>query len=296
MSGGAPAPGGPSAVGAVPVAPVPSENDTTLEDKKDLQRLLGGVEKIEKKTAKLTSVDQIFRLVNRPGAKFFALNPFEVLNVPWQTPQDEVKKAYKKLSILVHPDRNKNSAEATKAFEIVNNAFKRLDDAKKRVACVELGEAAEKEVLKAKKQERIKARKEGVDDETTLPLDDSDTFNERVNVELCKLFVELEKRREELKTLDMSNAKRELDEKEELRLKRVQAQQEKESWEKGRNDRVDGWRDFNKSAGIAKGSKCPSSSDKLPKKMNILGEEPKKKKRKLAGSFRPPRLKQETKP
>lgn len=66
-------------------------------DAAGLKSLMSDVKKIEKKTVKLTPAEQIHRLVSRPGAKYFALNPFEVLNIPWRSTPDEVKKAYKKV-------------------------------------------------------------------------------------------------------------------------------------------------------------------------------------------------------
>lgn len=50
----------------------------------------------------LTSKQQIDRLL-RAGSTYFNLNPFEVLQLEHATPIDEIKKKYKRLSILVHP-------------------------------------------------------------------------------------------------------------------------------------------------------------------------------------------------
>lgn len=53
----------------------------------------------------MTPKQQIDRLL-RPGSTYFNLNPFEVLQVDPESGLDEIKKKYRRLSILVHPDKN----------------------------------------------------------------------------------------------------------------------------------------------------------------------------------------------
>ena len=36
----------------------------------------------------------------------FKLNPYEHLNLPFEATEDDIKKQYRKLSLLVHPDKN----------------------------------------------------------------------------------------------------------------------------------------------------------------------------------------------
>ena len=59
----------------------------------------------EKKDSTLTPSQQIDRLL-RPGATYRNLNPFEVLMIEPSAPMEEVRKKYRRLSILVHPDKN----------------------------------------------------------------------------------------------------------------------------------------------------------------------------------------------
>jgi len=50
------------------------------------------------------SPDQIMkRLLDKKGAVYFNLNPWEVLQVPLDAEVDEIKKTYRRLSLLVHP-------------------------------------------------------------------------------------------------------------------------------------------------------------------------------------------------
>lgn len=63
------------------------------------------MKEIEKRDSVLTPKQQLDRLL-RPGSTYFNLNPFEVLQVEPEATIDEIKKKYRRLSILVHPDKN----------------------------------------------------------------------------------------------------------------------------------------------------------------------------------------------
>merc|ERR1711953_792616 len=64
----------------------------------------------EKADSVLTPKQQIDRLL-RPGSTYRNLNPYEVLQIDPELPFDEVKKKYRRLSILVHPDKNPDNRE-----------------------------------------------------------------------------------------------------------------------------------------------------------------------------------------
>lgn len=90
----------------------------------------------------MTSKQQIDRLL-RPGSTYLNLNPFEVLQIDPELPIDEVKKKYRRLSILVHPDKNQDDADrAQQAFEAVNKAWKILENEVTRKKCMEVIEEA----------------------------------------------------------------------------------------------------------------------------------------------------------
>lgn len=56
---------------------------------------------------------------------------YEVLNVPRNATEDEVRKAYRKLAFQFHPDRNQN-ADAEQKFKEINEAYEVLSDAARR--------------------------------------------------------------------------------------------------------------------------------------------------------------------
>lgn len=56
---------------------------------------------------------------------------------------DQIKKKYRALSILVHPDKNQNNKErAQEAFDIVNRSYKILENDLTRKRCLEVYEEA----------------------------------------------------------------------------------------------------------------------------------------------------------
>ena len=57
---------------------------------------------------------------------------YEVLGVSKTATQDEIKKAYRKLALKYHPDRNKGNAEAEEKFKEVGEAYGVLSDETKR--------------------------------------------------------------------------------------------------------------------------------------------------------------------
>lgn len=57
---------------------------------------------------------------------------YEILGVPRNATQEEIKKAYRKLVRQYHPDLNKNDPEAEKKFKEINEAYEVLSDPEKR--------------------------------------------------------------------------------------------------------------------------------------------------------------------
>lgn len=64
---------------------------------------------------------------------------YEVLGVSKTASQDELKKAYRKLALKYHPDRNKGNAEAEQKFKEISEAYGVLSDESKRAQYDQLG-------------------------------------------------------------------------------------------------------------------------------------------------------------
>ena len=58
---------------------------------------------------------------------------YQILNVNKSTDQPDIKKAFRKLALKYHPDRNpQNQVEAERKFKEINEAYEVLGDERKR--------------------------------------------------------------------------------------------------------------------------------------------------------------------
>eukprot|EP00069_Balaena_mysticetus_P013289 bmy_08005T0 len=176
------------------------------------------VKQIEKRDSVLTSKNQIERLT-RPGSSYFNLNPFEVLQIDPEVTDEEIKKRFRQLSILVHPDKNQDDADrAQKAFEAVDKAYKLLLDQEQKKRALDV----------------IQAGKEYVEH----------TFKQAVYKQTMKLFAELEIKRKEREAKEMHERKRQREEEIEAQEKAKREREWQKNFEESRDGRVDSWRNF----------------------------------------------------
>ncbi|KAG1759195.1 hypothetical protein EDD22DRAFT_806799 [Suillus occidentalis] len=65
---------------------------------------------------------------------------YKLLGISRDASEDEIKKAYKKMALKWHPDRNGGSEEASKKFKEISEAFEVLSDKNKRTIYDQVGE------------------------------------------------------------------------------------------------------------------------------------------------------------
>ena len=66
---------------------------------------------------------------------------YEILDVARNASDDEIKKAYRKLAMKYHPDRNQDNPSAEEKFKEVKEAYEMLSDSQKRAAYDQYGHA-----------------------------------------------------------------------------------------------------------------------------------------------------------
>ncbi|XP_018621402.1 dnaJ homolog subfamily C member 8 [Scleropages formosus] len=200
------------------------------------------VKQIEKRDSVLTSKQQIDRLL-RPGSSYFNLNPFEVLQIDPDVTDEDIKKRFRQLSILVHPDKNQDDAErAQKAFEAVDKAYRLLLDSEQKKRAVDVIQAGKEYIEHMMKEKKKQLKKEGKP--TTVEEDDPEVFKQAVYKQTMKLFAELEIKRKEREAKEMHERKRQREEEIESQEKAKREREWQKNFEESRDGRVDSWRNF----------------------------------------------------
>src|SRR5262249_39192563 len=68
---------------------------------------------------------------------------YEILGVSRNASEEEIKKAYRRLAMKHHPDRNPNDKVAEEKFKELKEAYEVLSDSRKRAAYDQFGHAAQ---------------------------------------------------------------------------------------------------------------------------------------------------------
>ncbi|RWS16910.1 dnaJ-like protein subfamily C member 8-like protein [Dinothrombium tinctorium] len=201
------------------------------------------VKRIEAEDSIYTSEKQIHRLL-KTGSTYRNLNPFEVLLVDPDSSLEEIRKQYKKLSILLHPDKNPNDRErAQSAFDILNKAYKTLEDETSRSKALEVVEEAKFRVNQTIEEKKKKLRKEGKKD-TRVEEDNPEHYKHSVKVMTMKLFADYERKRRLAEERATEERKRKREEEIENEEKKKIEQEWNKNYEESRECRVSSWKSF----------------------------------------------------
>mmetsp|Transcript_22671 Transcript_22671/g.43328 ORF Transcript_22671/g.43328 Transcript_22671/m.43328 type:complete len:281 (+) Transcript_22671:129-971(+) len=234
----------------VDIKPMTSEEEDLLKDFfKDVNE-----------AARMGEVDRILSC--------FKLNPYEHLNLRFEATLEEVKKQYRKVSLLVHPDKNPHP-RAKDAFAALGKAVEWLQD-EARVKGLQGSLNHAREMVRKERKKEVKAdaalsaqirlmAANGI-----LPdYEASDDFHSRWKSKARQVLTDIEWRRRKitLRITDEEERVKEV-EKEDKKIRNAE-KRERQEWEGRREERVGSWRDFTG------------------------------KKKKVSGEIKPPKLKEE---
>lgn len=279
--------------------------DSVLTPKQQIERLLRPGKTIIDSFWSHSLIQMIFS-----GSTYRNLNPYEVLQIDPETPIEDIRKKYRRLSILVHPDKNQDDSErAQAAFDALKKAYALLDDEKTRKKCEEIVEEAKGRTLQNMEEKRKKLIKEnkgkGITNHT-IDEDDPAKFKQSVHILTMKLFADLERKRRQLEQRASDEAARKREAELEAEERKNIEKEFAKNWEESRQGRVNSWLNF-----TSGGSKAGPSVDPPPAPMPVQQQqqpkinhnpvqvslEKKKKKKEKRFSpmgFRPPKHKPES--
>ncbi|KAL1558273.1 J domain-containing protein spf31-like [Salvia divinorum] len=186
----------------------------------------------------------------------FKLNAFEYLNLPFTSSVDDVKRQYRKLSLLVHPDKCKHP-QAKDAFGALAKAQQLLLDQQERDYILNQVNAARDE-LRAKRKKQLKkdtaTKLKSLVDEGKYEqeYERSEEFQQQLKLKVRELLTDQEWRRRKMQMRISEEEGRLKKDEEETKEMWKRKREHEEQWEGTRENRVSSWRDFMKGGKKAK--------------------------------------------
>ena len=172
----------------------------------DLQKFISELDSMAKSTNRYSSEYQLHRLLNESF-----LNPYDILELGPEANEEEIKKQFKSISILVHPDKCRHD-RAADAFHLIEQAYKTLRDPDKRKIYQRVMREARERVEYERDTENKRRKKLGMG-----PLS-NDNFNFDVQNMCKKLFEEIEERKKHFERIELCQKKRMRDEQERRKI------------------------------------------------------------------------------
>jgi DnaJ family protein C protein 8 len=164
-------------------------------------------------------------------------NPYSILEIPYDATDDQIKKQYRKLALLIHPDKCR-IPQSSDAFHILEEAYSTLLDNDKKNYFKRIYREAKDRIEYQRQIENKKRIKKGLNE---LPLDN---INEEIDNMIKNIFKEIEEKKTYSEKMKFIYKKREREENE----KQIETEEKKKimqkNWEKFRDRRVRNWNRF----------------------------------------------------
>ncbi|KAI1650704.1 DnaJ-domain-containing protein [Daldinia loculata] len=199
-----------------------TKEESPVEDKDALDTL----ETEAKEFDKDAEIDRIL--------KAFRLDAYAVLDLNPGVPESDIKLAYRKKSLLIHPDKTKNPS-APEAFDRLKKAQTELMDEKHR-------ERLDEAIADARML-LIRENKWTVDS----PELKTEDFAKKWRVKTREVLIDNELRRKRQMKAQMQEEGREQRKVDQDLEDRKRKRQHEQDWESTRDQRIDSWRQFQKS-------------------------------------------------
>lgn len=221
-----------------------ANNEEKPIDTRDALEVLESEAKEWDKDAEISRILQAFRL-----------DAYAVLGLKPGVPESDIKVAYRKKSLLIHPDKTKNP-QAPDAFDRLKKAQTELMDEKHR--------ATLDEAIADARMLLMRENKWTVDS----PELRTEEFEKKWADKTKFVLIENEqRRRRQLKGQMQDEGRQQRREDEELEVRKRKRQHEQD-WEATRDQRIDSWRQFQKGKSGGSGD---GSEKKKKKKLKPIG-------------------------
>ncbi|KAK5981272.1 DNaJ domain (Prokaryotic heat shock protein) [Trichostrongylus colubriformis] len=208
----------------------------------NFEQFYNDIKATEKEDATLTSQQQLDRLL-RPGSTYLNLNPFEVLQIEPDTDIETAKKKFKKLSLLIHPDKNPDDRDrADQAFDIIKKAMKQIENPLELNRCKDCYTEARARLAIVMSEKRRKAKKETGNSE--IEEDDPEVYKKQLWINVTKVFADREKKRKMLEERANEEKRRAAETVQQAAEKRKLAEEFAKNYEESRDERSGSWRNF----------------------------------------------------
>lgn len=183
----------------------------------------------------------------------FDINRYEVLGLKPGVPDSDIKKVYRSKSLLIHPDKTKNK-QAPDAFDRLKKAQTELMDEKHRA---NLDEAIADGRMLALREMKLTV---------DSPEIKTPEFEKMWTQKTTLVLIENEQRRRRQLKAQMQEEGREQRKQDEEIEARKRKRQHEEDWEATRDERINSWRQFQKSQAGGGGDR-----KKKKTKLKVLG-------------------------